>query len=377
MRELHEDKKDASVELMRIVACITVIATHIKLRDFVCLDGTINKSQIFLASFAGTEGVAVFFMIAGFFMFRSNSFKKMISRCVKSIILPSLVYVILLCFLGEWISGRQNVLISIKTGIQYIKPTIIGILNWDANAFMHGGHLWYIFTYIQCMLWFPLLKYVCTELDKNAIKVRRYIMIMAILNICINDLKKIFTSGIVTVTAYTIVSIALFEMLWGYELYTNIRGKCLNNRVIRVVVFFLYFVLHYVNYLIGLYLFQVTDGTTWGFAWNNLVYILSATCLIIFFFTFDFKHKKIINFISSCTFYIYIIHYALVVKFETSGWHSRIVDYFIMKNDNIFGEIGYTVGYTLIIFILSFLISEIIMELQAIIGLLKKKISRG
>ena len=47
----NKKERDISVELLRIVAAIIVIGTHIKFTDFVNANGDIDKSKVMLDSF--------------------------------------------------------------------------------------------------------------------------------------------------------------------------------------------------------------------------------------------------------------------------------------------------------------------------------------
>ena len=68
-------KRDISIDLIRVIACLTVIGTHLCLQ---VLNGCYNRidwSRLLEKSFL-TDGVPLFFMITGFFLVNGRSYKK-------------------------------------------------------------------------------------------------------------------------------------------------------------------------------------------------------------------------------------------------------------------------------------------------------------
>ena len=59
-------KRDINVEILRIIAILFVIGTHLKQGFYI--DGQLNFIRVLIACFVG-DGVAVYWAILGFFYF--------------------------------------------------------------------------------------------------------------------------------------------------------------------------------------------------------------------------------------------------------------------------------------------------------------------
>lgn len=66
-----EKKRDASVELLRIVACFFIVCVHLVAQDFNM--GRVSFSRIYIHILV-CDGVALFWFILGFFCFVIKTF---------------------------------------------------------------------------------------------------------------------------------------------------------------------------------------------------------------------------------------------------------------------------------------------------------------
>ena len=57
------------------------------------------------------------------------------------------------------------------------KNVVPTIFNWTTNGIALGSHLWYIFSYVQIILWFPLIRYLGSE-DNVPRKGRRFVIFL-------------------------------------------------------------------------------------------------------------------------------------------------------------------------------------------------------
>ena len=60
-------KRDVTIELIRIVACIIVVATHLSLNVFDQYHSQVDWSRLFEKCFL-SDGVPIFYLIFGFFL---------------------------------------------------------------------------------------------------------------------------------------------------------------------------------------------------------------------------------------------------------------------------------------------------------------------
>ena len=92
------DSRDVGIEFARILGCLIVIGVHIGLGDMI--DGVYDPSRGLINCFLA-DGVAIFWLICGCFLFRSASYKKVLMRTSKTIALPLAIYSIFCLFFGE------------------------------------------------------------------------------------------------------------------------------------------------------------------------------------------------------------------------------------------------------------------------------------
>lgn len=71
-------KQDTRVQLIRIFACMMVIGCHIRL-SAITTDGLVDKSILFISGFFD-DGVAIFFLIMGFFLFKNENVGKLLKK---------------------------------------------------------------------------------------------------------------------------------------------------------------------------------------------------------------------------------------------------------------------------------------------------------
>ena len=72
---------DPSIELLRIIGCICVIATHIKL-ELKVKNEFINFTRIIIGCLCA-DGVGIFWYIMGFFFFKQIPYKKRLKLLIK------------------------------------------------------------------------------------------------------------------------------------------------------------------------------------------------------------------------------------------------------------------------------------------------------
>ena len=97
-------KKDPAVELARIFGCLLVVGVHCWINNFgVAIQ---SKSGTYIACIFA-DGVAVFWIISGFFMYKNYSYKQTLKRTIKSIIIPMLLLSAAMFFvLNNYLNGN-------------------------------------------------------------------------------------------------------------------------------------------------------------------------------------------------------------------------------------------------------------------------------
>lgn len=205
---------DASVELLRIIACIFVISVHVKLPDF---DNKILFYDRVLINCLVGDGVAIFWIIMGFFIFNNKSFRTVCKKCLNYVVVPTLIYVILANNFERWINNGVPFIYCLTNPQFDILNTVKCILTWSAGTKL-GFHLWFVFVYVQNILWYPVLK----PLGEQG-RYRIYLILLCIVYLIISDIQNIITLSFVKIIPFTIINASLLQMMIGYELYKRYR----------------------------------------------------------------------------------------------------------------------------------------------------------
>ena len=83
--EKVKKERDYSIDLIRVVACLSVICAHLSLQVLNTAYNRIDWSRLLEKSFL-KDGIALFFMITGFFLVNGRSYKKIWSGTIKKIL---------------------------------------------------------------------------------------------------------------------------------------------------------------------------------------------------------------------------------------------------------------------------------------------------
>lgn len=155
----NQEKQDLNVELLRILACLMVIMIHIRPFPF---DGDTLRDAAIIIYVLNGPAVATFFLISGFFISKTKTLKHIYLRFLKTVILPTAVFVFVLGLIRPWIDNLDVTLLdSILSShpLTVISEMIQGFLAFDTARFgIYADHLWYIFSYTGIMLWMPMIQ---------------------------------------------------------------------------------------------------------------------------------------------------------------------------------------------------------------------------
>ena len=193
--EIKENKKrDISVELIRVVACILVVAIHLSLQVFNQYYSQVDLSRLFEKCFF-TDGVPLFFMITGFFIANGRSYKKTWKGVCKKILIPVAIYVLFAQIFYMFITNKQTIMWCLQNAIANLN--LQGILR----AILTGevihinslcAHLWYIFSHIKIVIWMPVLWLICKN-EETPNLARRMIMGFGIFSFIMQDIQNVLS----------------------------------------------------------------------------------------------------------------------------------------------------------------------------------------
>lgn len=311
--------KNSALQLLRIVASILVVSTHV-LMDYRTGEGGVNYGVILADSF--TRGcVPVFLMLSGFFMFRGKSFGSVAKSAVLKVALPLLAVCILLQLLSPFLLENRT-----ELGALDAAAIVSAFLRFSADPIANGFYLWYVFVLLVVYFWYPLLRLVC--IDEEAVnRTRVYLLALG------------FLATIATATLYGVVPYlrdrinipnplslyAIFYVVLGYEINRRRSKSGMTNRQ---------------GQLAGLLLFALGVGATYAltvfvdiaanqqfdhifFEYDTIGPMLSAVGLVVLFSHIEIRPgriQKAIDYLGDRTFGIYLIHWFVILKLSYSGF---------------------------------------------------------
>ena len=298
-------KKDPAVELARIFGCLLVVGVHCWINNFgVAIQ---SKSGTYIACIFA-DGVAVFWIISGFFMYKNYSYKQTLKRTIKSIIIPMLLLSAAMFFvLNNYLNGNGwHFILHSKDDYKWI---LNSLLIWT-NPVDRLGHFWYLYVYILLMLCSPVIAAFIKYLEEDT-KREKLFLVLTFLLLVWNDLSN-NQMGRFEHHAFAGAFPAARESVWGYLLY-KYRDRLRKRRYIFISVgAFLGLNVLRMAIQLGRY-HRIQDTATYILYWFSSIGLLCAICVIVFSFAAIHSRKatvvnRVICWIASYTFSIYLLH---------------------------------------------------------------------
>lgn len=324
-KQINVKKRDISVELIRVVACLLVVAVHLSLQVFNQYYSQVDWSRLFEKCFF-TDGVPLFFMITGFFIANGRSYKKTWKSVGKKILLPVGIYVLFAQIFYMFITNKQSIMWCLQNAINNLnlQGILRAILTGDVvNINSLCAHLWYIFSHIKIVIWMPVLWLICkNEATPNL--ARRMIMGFGIFSFVIQDIQKFVLIPDTAIKIFTMVDPTILYVLFGYELFVN-KDKIKKNKKLCIISLVLFVLANVAKYKLEMQYMVINNyydivGRSSFLEWKyTSLNIISSICLFMALYSFEIKSErfsKIISWLSDKTFGVYLVHYLLIAKVD-------------------------------------------------------------
>ena len=373
-----KSERDYTIDIIRIVACLIVIANHCCLQAFNEYYSQVDWSRLFEKCFL-TDAIPLFFMITGFFIVNGRNYKKIWKSTLSKVLLPTLIYVIFVQVFYKFIVNKESFFWCVKNCINNLN--IFGIIRTilTGNLVYINSlcqHLWYIFSYIKIIIWVPIIWLLCKEEDTPKLA-RRIIIGFGIVSSIIIDIQKFYIiPGIGEIRVFELVSREILYVLFGYELYIN-RDKISNNKKVLILSSIIFVLINIIRYKVEQHYMVINsfydivgrvNFIEWQYSVLSMISGISLFCLLYSAITIKSeKLKKAILFISNKTFGIYLIHYLLLAKVDL---------YKFDKLGKLHEELIYLFLSIIITFTCSLAIVSIIKQLEKFLTLNIKKIKK-
>jgi len=173
---MERKKRDLSVELLRIIAALQVVGTHVNMEPVI--DGKLGKTRLLMTCLVG-DGVAIFWMILGFFYFNSTDGRKRLRRLLTRIVIPMFAFFAFTFYFHDYIMGSApKILQSVTHAPGDYRALITGSLLRYRSILPGTSHFWYLWVYILMILVWPALKPARDALTGDAGRDRRLLAII-------------------------------------------------------------------------------------------------------------------------------------------------------------------------------------------------------
>ena len=314
-------EKDLSVELLRIIGMIIVLGCHVN--TGMTYNDIVNPIGVGITCIVA-DGVAVFWMIMGFFLFNSE-YKRLLRRACKRVLIPMFVFSALMFYFGEFFAGNNvNILYGFTKPLSEYKNLLFnGLLKWR-TVVPYTAHFWYLYSYMIVILAFPAIKGIVTAAKEK----KRMIILFSVLFglLLINDIEM---NGLIKLSHEPFAGAfgGVFLVLLGYLIY-SIKDIYENKPIYGVFGLISFIIVNIIRSVIQ-YKVALQGGSNHLVYWYTTFGVLSAYSLIVF--VFGIKKvinkrivKDVIKHIGSLSMWVYLIHLLVLARLINMGVMDKI-----------------------------------------------------
>lgn len=353
-------KRNANIELARLIACIIIVACH----SFysIILPNT-GEFRIAFLRCVFSDGVAIFWIISGFFLFRKQYTDTLI-HTLKRIGLPLLIYSVVFFYIGRIFIYN----IPLSESLYHSADEYLDILK-HVLSFSNGvegiGQTWYMWLYLFIVIFlYPVIKPFIDKLNDSPKSQVLFAIISGIL-IILNDIS---SNAMLEVEHRGIrgAFFAVIFMIWGHIIYFN-KDKIFKKWCIPVCIV----AFSLINILRAFILYLVNDilGGDNVIHWYTSFGLISAFCIVGFCLsikTIDGIMGNVIRFLGAQTLNIYIFHGFSMSILVNYGYYDSIKDLIYSRFSSFTADMLYLITIICFVFFLS-LIASILVNLIIIL----------
>ena len=353
-------KRNCNIELARIIASFIVVCLH-TMTWYKTNEGYLINSLLIRCFFF--DGVPLFWYIMGYYLFINPkiTFRRRLGRTFKVLLLPAFCVMLFSQIWQDWILsdiGQVSFFSCLNLHSLDFHNLISNILQWDSGM-TFGGHFWYVFSYLQVILWTPLLKYIFIDED-SANRCRHYLMLLSFLYVLNRDISNLFTINIggstYTITVYSVISATLLYVFIGYETYLRREWFQKYAKVVRACGFGVFVIFNFIKFSLSEYFMRVglSDSHSHFLGIGTLLTYLASYGLFVAILCLnipkDTTREKLILNIGRKTLGIYLIHGLVFRKIGAIGIRDMIYTPYLQLPNSLPVEIFCTLVYAIIVF---------------------------
>lgn len=307
-------KRVLYIDIIKIVACFMVIINHTTSRLFITSSPSPSWYISLTYFFASKPAVSLFLMASGAMLLgKQDSYKKNWNRIGKTVLI---VFIF-----------------SLFYRITFFDFTSLPVFIKKFIAGPQTGAFWYMYLYIGILFMLPILQKLCSNLKKRDYY---YLIGITVLFMGAIPLVNHYFPSININNDFTLPIFSVYTGVYisGYFIHTYLTP---NKKSVTIAIILLLLIL--ALQIFGIYNQYDTEGNDIiSFFDNRTMILITSSSMLIFYIAkylfndthFSDKFSKIISYISSCTFGIYLVSDYLIYKLEfvfnyfTSSIHPLI-----------------------------------------------------
>ncbi len=316
-----------SIEFLRILCTLMVIGIH-TFMNFRKINFIISYDVLYVESFIRCT-VPLFFMISGFFIFKSKkSSPTLLKQLFFNVVVPTLITLLLLQWFDGFLNSRTSFihdLFAVNIDFNDLFSNLLVFSSESKNAF----YLWYVFSLIFVYLWVPLLRYICID-ESSANKIRHSLEVLCFVStILVPTLLAVFPTWSINIpTVLTDHYLLYFLLGFEFRLLWDKKPEFFKKKSTRISSFVIYLLGTGLSVYLALN-FDIARNnglTSIFYRYEMLGVFIQAIALFAFFLGITLHNKALkkgIQFIGNKCFYIYLLHWPIMLKFLSNGSAGR------------------------------------------------------
>lgn len=320
----HTNERNSNVERIRVIACIFVIWNHVQSVSIVDA-GNFRVDQALIYSVMEVH-VPLFLIITGFFLFRKvdkngyeglmNEYLIKIIHFIGKIFIPALIVIAFSAIFYQFIVNGDTIADVFRKREFHWEFLKDFVFKQEPGHIC--VHFWYVWTYAQIIVFFPLLAGICQN-SFERVKIRRFFELISLLNILFVDAQNFIGKSLGDFDGYALNRNILFVLL-GFEIYSIVKEHTVNIRKLKHYGLLMIFtgiackiLLQYLHYKMFNQVYSPMAITI----------PISVGAFLVLYALKESKHSQIWNWLGQYTLYIYMVHVA-VIYVCNRAWYQHI-----------------------------------------------------
>lgn len=353
--------RDPGIELARLLGCLIIIAVHTR-PGYFAADGSILFDRLFLACVL-SDGVGIFWLISGCFLFR-NTYRKALKTAFFKVFIPLVL------------ASLFGILVNV-----WIRPECIandfarapGLLIQGVNFVSGMEHLWYLYVYLCLLILYPVLKAIVKWLDKSLSRSLWFVLgVLAVF--VVNDFTSNHLANFGHAPIHGVIPAGLL-LICGHILYKY--RKPLIHKHMAWLWAGIFLGVNLVRAMVLIPVLKADPNNVHLLFWFSGFGMISEICVLFFAMSlrsspvsasaFSTGLNNLIVTLGSYTFAIYIVHFPMIYMLGKLGFPTQGVLQLMFHEGSLASTLAYSFLMTAVTFLASLLFAILIQGLWKLI----------